>query len=392
MSDTKKLLEIENVKKYFPVREGVFKKVTGHVKAVNDVTLDVKPGETLGLVGESGCGKSTLGMTILRLLKPTAGRIFIEGEDTTPWYMSYTEALAYIKNNYAARFDILKDKLKSEDAVIKGLEHEFDKKTAKIYFENGKGALNKLMMEDIRQRRKAFRRNAQIIFQDPYSSLNPRMRVRGIIAEGLLTHNMIKPSQVDDTVAEILEKVGLSGEYLYRFPHQFSGGQRQRIGLARALTLRPKLIIADEAVSALDVSVQSQILNLMVDLQKEFKLTYVFISHDLSVIEHISTRIAVMYLGKVVEITDTQTLFNDPKHPYTVSLMSAIPVPDPEAKKDRIILEGDVPSPLNPPSGCAFHPRCPIADKKLCSQKEPILQSVGDRHQAACHFPGKFKG
>lgn len=392
MQDKNSLLEIENVKKYFPVREGVFKKVTGHVKAVDNVSLDVIEGETLGLVGESGCGKSTLGMTILRLLKPTKGRIFIEGEDTTPWFMGRFEAWSYIKENYIKRFDQLKDELGTEDQVIDNLEHQYDKDTAKLYFEQGKGVLERKFLSNLGKRKKDFRREAQIIFQDPYSSLNPRMRVRGIVAEGLLTHGIIKSNEVNDKVVEVLEKVCLSGEYLYRYPHQFSGGQRQRIGLARALALRPKLVIADEAVSALDVSVQSQILNLMKDLQKEFNLTYVFISHDLSVIEHISTRIAVMYLGKVAEVTKTENLFQKPMHPYTIALMSAIPIPDPEKKKKRIVLEGDVPSPLKPPSGCPFHPRCPIADKSICAVKVPDLIEKEPGHFVACHKAGEFNG
>ncbi|WGS65213.1 ABC transporter ATP-binding protein [Marinitoga aeolica] len=390
--DKKILLQVDNLKKYFPVRAGVFKRVVAHVKAVDDVSFKVYEGETIGLVGESGCGKSTTGMTILRLLNPTAGRIVVDGLDTTPLFLPKTRANKYIHEIYVSRFNELKNKYKSEDEVIKNLSDEIDKKYAKIYFEKGYHGLHNEMLSNLNEKRKWFRRNMQIIFQDPYSSLNPRLRIRSIIAEGLFTHGLVKSgAEATEKIKDLLEKVGLSSEYIYRFPHEFSGGQRQRIGIARALALNPKLIVADEAVSALDVSIQSQVINLLEDLQKEFKLTYVFIAHDLAVVKHISDRVAVMYLGKIVELADKKTLFDNPLHPYTVSLMSAIPIPDPEYKKKRIILQGDVPSPINPPSGCRFHTRCPIA-KDICSKKEPPLVDMGDGHMVACHFAGQFKG
>jgi peptide/nickel transport system ATP-binding protein len=385
------LLEVENMKKYFPVRAGVFKRVVNHVKAVDDVSLKVNYGETLGLVGESGCGKSTTGMSILRLIDPTAGRIIIEGKDSTPWYMKGKDAKKYIKETYENRFEQMMLEFKTEDDVIKNLEKEIDKEMAKIYFEHGYSGLKKELLTDLKEKRKFFRKDAQIIFQDPYSSLNPRMRIKNIIGEGIKTHGIAKGKEVNEIVADLLDKVGLSPEYIYRYPHQFSGGQRQRVGIARALALNPKLIVADEAVSALDVSVQSQVINLMDDLRDQFKLTYIFIAHDLAVVKHISDRIAVMYLGKIVEITEKKKLFANPLHPYTVSLMSAIPVPDPENKSKRIILKGDVPSPLNPPSGCRFHTRCPIA-KEICSKEEPPLKELEDGHHVACHFAGEFKG
>lgn len=390
--DKKILLQVDNLKKYFPVRAGVFKRVVAHVQAVDDISFKVFEGETIGLVGESGCGKSTTGMTILRLLNPTAGRVVVDGLDTTPLFFPKSKAHKYIHETYVKKFNELKNKYNSEDEVIKNLKEEIDKKYAKVYFEKGMHGLNEEMLSNINEKRKWFRRNMQIIFQDPYSSLNPRMRIRSIIAEGLQTHGLVKNSaEATEKVKDLLEKVGLSSEYIYRFPHEFSGGQRQRIGIARALALNPKLIVADEAVSALDVSIQSQVINLLEDLQKEFKLTYVFIAHDLAVVKHISDRVAVMYLGKIVELADKKALFDNPLHPYTVSLMSAIPIPDPEYKKKRIILQGDVPSPINPPSGCRFHTRCPIA-KDICSKKEPPLVDMGDGHMVACHFAGQFKG
>jgi len=385
------LLEVENMKKYFPVRAGVFKRVVNQVQAVDDISFKVNYGETLGLVGESGCGKSTTGMSILRLIDPTAGRIILEGKDSTAWYMKGKDAKKYIKEVYENRFEQMMREFKTEDDVLKNLEKEIDKKMAKIYFEHGYHGLKKELREDLNEKKKFFRKDAQIIFQDPYSSLNPRMRIKNIIGEGIKTHGIAKGKEVNEIVADLLDKVGLSPEYIYRYPHQFSGGQRQRVGIARALALNPKLIVADEAVSALDVSVQSQVINLMDDLRKEFNLTYIFIAHDLAVVKHISDRIAVMYLGKIVELTDKKKLFEKPLHPYTVSLMSAIPVPDPENKSKRIILKGDVPSPLNPPTGCRFHTRCPIA-KDLCSKEEPPLVELENDHQVACHFAGEFKG
>lgn len=317
------LLEVKNLKKYFPVKAGIFKRTVAHVKAVDDISFAVKEGETLGLVGESGCGKSTTGRTILRLLEATAGEVLFEGKNVM----------------------------------------ELDKKQMR-----------------------AIRRDMQIIFQDPYASLNPRMTVADIVGEPLDIHNLAKnKKERNEKVQKILENVGLGAEYMHRYPHEFSGGQRQRIGVARALAVDPKLIIADEPVSALDVSVQAQVVNLLQDLQREYGLTYVFIAHDLSVVKHISDRVAVMYLGKIVELTDKYDLYNNPKHPYTQSLLSAIPEADPKKKKDRIILEGDVPSPVDPPSGCRFHPRCPKAFEP-CSVKEPEFKEYEDGHFAACHL------
>ena len=323
MADDEKLLEIKNLKKYFPVKEGVFRRTVAHVKAVDDISFHIKKGETLGLVGESGCGKSTAGRTILRLLEATAGEIWFEGKNLV----------------------------------------DLDKK-------------------DLREMRKEM----QIIFQDPYASLNPRMTVADIVGEPIDIHNLASSKKErNEKVAEILDTVGLGPEYMKRYPHEFSGGQRQRIGVARALAVDPSLIIADEPVSALDVSIQAQVINLMQDLQKDFDLTYLFIAHDLSVVKHISDRVAVMYLGKLVEVADKKELFDDPKHPYTQSLLSAIPVADPTYETERIILEGDVPSPVNPPSGCRFHPRCPYA-MDICSEVEPEFKDYGEEHFAACHL------
>ncbi len=321
--EQEKLLEIKNLKKYFPVKEGVFRKTVAHVKAVDDISFFIKRGETLGLVGESGCGKSTAGRTILRLLEATEGEIWFEGKNLL----------------------------------------DLDKK-------------------ELREMRKEM----QIIFQDPYASLNPRMTVADIVGEPIDIHNLASSKKErNDRVAEILDTVGLGPEYMKRYPHEFSGGQRQRIGVARALAVDPSLIIADEPVSALDVSIQAQVINLLQDLQTDFDLTYLFIAHDLSVVKHISDRVAVMYLGKLVELADKKELFDDPKHPYTQSLLSAIPVADPTYEKERIILEGDVPSPVDPPSGCRFHPRCPYA-MDVCSEIEPEFKDYGDGHYAACHL------
>jgi len=319
----KKLLEIKNLKKYFPVKAGVFRKTVGYVKAVDDISFTIKKGETLGLVGESGCGKSTTGRTILRLLEASSGEIWFEGKDVLS-----------------------------------------------------------LGKQDLRSMRKEM----QIIFQDPYASLNPRMTVADIVGEPLDIHNLVSNrKERKEKVEEILTSVGLGKEHMKRYPHEFSGGQRQRIGVARALAVDPKLIIADEPVSALDVSIQAQVINLMQDLQNEFGLTYLFIAHDLSVVKHISDRIAVMYLGKIVELADKKDLFANPLHPYTQSLLSAIPIADPTYDKDRIILEGDVPSPVDPPSGCRFHPRCPKA-MDICSKKIPEFKEHKDGHFSACHL------
>ncbi len=319
------LVELRHVKKYFPIRKGVLQREVARVHAVDDVSFVVQEGETLGLVGESGCGKSTLGRTIVRLLEPTAGEISFRGQR------------------------------------IEGL-----------------GA----------RRLRPLRREMQMVFQDPYASLNPRKRVGTIIGDPMKIHGLGDSRQRKTQVQELLETVGLSPEHYNRFPHEFSGGQRQRIGIARALALRPKLIVADEPVSALDVSIQSQMLNLLEDLQTEFKLTYIFIAHDLGVVRHVSDRIAVMYLGKLVEVSPAEELYERPIMPYTEALLSAVPIPDPEraAARERIVLEGDVPSPINPPSGCRFHPRCRYATQ-VCKEIEPPLVDYGNGHLAACHHP-----
>jgi oligopeptide/dipeptide ABC transporter ATP-binding protein len=343
VTDVKKndvLLRVENMVKYFPVKAGVFKRTVAHVKAVDDVSFHIFNGETLGMVGESGCGKTTAGMTLLRLYEATAGSAFLE----LPGAIN--------------------------EALPDGEEAE--KRHVDIFNLKGRA------LRDLRK-------DVQMIFQDPYSSLNPRMRVKNIIAEGIRTHHLAQGSEVNDRVADLMTKVGLSVDHMYRFPHEFSGGQRQRIGIARALAVEPRLIVCDEAVSALDVSIQAQVINLLEDIQEELGLTFLFIAHDLAVVKHISDRIAVMYLGKIVEMTDKYSLFERPMHPYTQALISAIPIPDPTHNKNRVILEGDVPSPINPPSGCRFHTRCPIA-KDICSKEEPVFEEKASGHFVACHF------
>lgn len=317
------LLEIKNLKKYFPVKKGLIQKVVGHVRAVDGVSFHVLPGETLGLVGESGCGKSTTGRTLLKLIEPSGGEIIYQGKH-----------------------------------------------------------LEKLSVQEMRP----YRREMQIIFQDPYSSLNPRMMVNEIIAEPLKIHNLVPQKDMQKRVYELLDLVGLNKKHAMRYPHEFSGGQRQRIGVARALAVEPKLIICDEPVSALDVSIQAQVINLLQDLQNEFGLTYLFIAHDLSVVKHISNRVAVMYLGKIVEIAESNALYANPKHPYTQALLSAIPSPTVTgAKKERILLQGDVPSPMNQPSGCHFRTRCRYATKH-CQEAVPELCDSGNGHFVACHL------
>ncbi|MBG9773799.1 dipeptide ABC transporter ATP-binding protein [Brevibacillus laterosporus] len=316
------LLVVNRLKKYYPITGGVFAKEIGAVKAVDDVSFHVKRGETLGLVGESGCGKSTTGRSILRLIEPTSGEVLFEGKDVA-----------------------------------------------------------RMKREEVRE----IRKDMQIIFQDPFASLNPRHTVGKILEEPLIVHGVNSSKERSKRVHELLEVVGLSTYHAGRYPHQFSGGQRQRIGIARALILNPKLIVADEPVSALDVSVQSQVLNLMQDLQKEYNLTYLFIAHDLSVVRHISDRVGVMYLGRIAEIADKDELYANPHHPYTKALLSAVPVADPDKKQERIILQGDLPSPANPPSGCTFHTRCPhVMD--VCREKRPEMLKLREDHLVACHL------
>ncbi len=319
-SSQDELIQVSGLKKYFPVRAGIMQRITAQVQAVDDISFTIHRGETLGMVGESGCGKTTVGRTMLRLIEPTAGSVIYDNRDIF--------------------------KLKNREL-------------------------------------KTVRRDMQIIFQDPYASLDPRVPIGESVMEGLQIHNIGTRTERVDIMMETLKKVGLEDYHARRFPHEFSGGQRQRIGIARALALRPKFIVCDEPVSALDVSIQSQVLNILKDLQKEFGLTYLFIAHNLSVVEHISDRVAVMYLGKMAELADRDELYRDPKHPYTQALMSAIPVPDPKLKRKRIILKGDVPSPLHPPSGCRFHPRCPIAEQ-ICSEKEPEFREIKPGHWVAC--------
>ncbi|MGX4254783.1 ABC transporter ATP-binding protein [Bacillus velezensis] len=319
------ILELKDVKKYFPIRSGFFQRKVGDIKAVDGVSFSLKRGETLGIVGESGCGKSTAGRTMIRLYKPTDGRILFKGQD------------------------------------ISGLSEE--------------------------KLRKSVRKNIQMVFQDPFASLNPRKTLRSIIKEPFQTHHMYSMSERNERVEELLAKVGLHPSFANRYPHEFSGGQRQRIGIARALTLNPELIIADEPVSALDVSIQAQVINLMEELQDEFNLTYLFISHDLSVVRHISDRVGVMYLGKMMELTDKHELYGNPLHPYTQALLSSVPVTRKKdaVKRERIILKGELPSPANPPKGCVFHTRCPMA-KPICKEQVPAFEEAAPGHYVACHL------
>ncbi len=314
------LLEVENLKKYFPVKKGLFSRTIGEVRAVDGISFAIKRGETLGLVGESGCGKTTVGRSILRLIEPSAGRITFNGEN-----------------------------------------------------------LLELGGEQLRN----LRASLQIIFQDPFSSLDPRMNVGQIIAEPIRNHSKLSRSEIQLRVSHLMDRVGLHPEQISRYPHEFSGGQRQRIGIARALALNPLAIVCDEPVSALDVSIQAQVINLLARLQEEMRLSYLFIAHDLGVVEHISDRVAVMYLGRIVELASDRALYQNPRHPYSKALLSAVPIPDPEISKQKILLQGDVPSPLNPPAGCAFHTRCPQR-RDICSQQRPVLTNIGDEHWVAC--------
>ncbi len=319
---TRNILEVRNLKKYFPITGGILSRVVNSVKAVDNISFHIKTGETLGLVGESGCGKTTASRVILRLIEPTSGNVYFDGEDI----------------------------FKLRGRELHGL-----------------------------------RKNMQIIFQDPYSSLNPRLSIGSIIAEGIGAHGLAKGRQKKEIVEGLLEKVGLSAGYYNRYPHEFSGGQRQRIAIARALSLRPRLIICDEPVSALDVSIQAQILNLLTELKKDFNLSYLFITHDLSVVEHVSDRIATMYMGEIAEIAETGEFYSSPLHPYTIALLSANLLPDPRKRKKAVILKGDVPSPISPPSGCRFHTRCPVA-REICRSEWPEPKEISRSHMVRCHL------
>lgn len=332
------MLRVKGLKKYFPIRSGILQTIAGYVKAVDGVDLFIKEGETLGLVGESGCGKTTTGRCIIRLIEPTAGTIEFKSRILS-------------QNGESSFVDLLK--------------------------------LGPAEMKVIRQ-------EIAMIFQDPNSSLNPRMSVGDIVKEPLIIHGKAKGKEAEERVSQILEAVGLRPEHMRRYPHEFSGGQRQRIGIARALALNPRLIVCDEPVSALDVSIQGQVLNLLEELQRQFGLTYLFIAHDLSVVQHISNRVTVMYLGRVIELADTNELYSSPMHPYTEALLSAVPVPDPDYRRERILLKGNVPSPINPPTGCYFHPRC-VYQEKLCGEEIPPLREIRPGHYVACHLAEELK-
>jgi oligopeptide/dipeptide ABC transporter ATP-binding protein len=366
------LIEASGLKKHFPIRGGFFRKELGSVKAIDGVDFYIKRGETLGLVGESGCGKTTTGRCALQLIRPTSGNIYYKMPAKERARMQELETLE------AETFGTMKQKKQGKK---KKVPRPSDPSMRELWDLRQRYALNRKKDEEMRQ----LRREMQIVFQDPFSSLNPRFLIKDIIGEPLMVHGVARGAEVIDRVQMLMERVGLNPDHLYRYPHEFSGGQRQRIGVARALALNPDLIVLDEPTSALDVSVQAQILNLLNDLQRDLNLTYMFISHDLSTIRYMCDRVNVMYLGKIVESGSKDQIFKNTLHPYTEALLSVIPVPDPEHKRERIVLAGDVPSPANPPSGCRFHTRCRYR-QEICEMDEPPLEDKGDGHLVACHF------